>query len=214
MFVEGCIETRERGRGRGNKKIKSGQAPSLTRYIRLTARSGTDNRIASRGSHAEIILHRKFQTIYSKILVIRRKFRPPLFCHGFHGFAWTFLFFLGALVTLIAATKYVESIPLLNGAFAVATPVIAATLSIITGLSQSFQWGSTWRDLTVHAQKIAGERDRFLATNPEERDHKRELEILNGLLLNETESFFQRILDSQMSAFISSSKNNEDKQIK
>jgi len=103
---------------------------------------------------------------------------------------------------------------LLNGAFAVATPVIAATLSIITGLSQSFQWGSTWRDLTVHAQKIAGERDRFLATNPEERDHKRELEILNGLLLNETESFFQRILDSQMSAFISSSKNNEDKQIK
>jgi len=50
--------------------------------------------------------------------------------------------------------------------------------------------------------------------NPEERDHKRELEILNGLLLNETESFFQRILDSQMSAFISSSKNNEDKQIK
>jgi len=52
---------------------------------------------------------------------------------------------------------------LLNGAFAVATPVIAATLSIITGLSQSFQWGSTWRDLTVHAQKIVGERDQFLA---------------------------------------------------
>jgi hypothetical protein len=128
-----------------------------------------------------------------------------------------FSIFLGALVTLIsslAATKYVESVPLLNATFAVATPVIAASLSIITGLSQSFQWGSTWRDLTVHSQKIASERDRFLATNPEERDHKRELEILNGLLLNETESFFQRILDSQMTPFISSSKDNEAKQIK
>ena len=127
-----------------------------------------------------------------------------------------FSIFLGALVTLIsslAATHYVEDRPLLNAIFAIATPVIAATLSIITGLSQSFQWGSTWRDLTVHAQKIAGERDRFLATDLEARDYKMELETLNGLLLNETESFFQRILDSQMGPFISSSKANEDKPI-
>jgi hypothetical protein len=123
--------------------------------------------------------------------------------------------FLGALVTLIsslAATKYVESIPLLNAIFAVATPVIAATLSVITGLSQSFQWGSTWRDMSVHAQKIAAERDRFLATDSNQRDHVNELQILNGLLINETESFFQRILDSQIGGYISSGKNGDNKQ--
>jgi hypothetical protein len=123
--------------------------------------------------------------------------------------------FLGALVTLIsslAATKYVESIPLLDAIFAVATPVIAATLSVITGLSQSFQWGSTWRDMSVHAQKIVAERDRFLATDPIQRDHANELQILNGLLINETESFFQRILDSQIGAYISPAKNEDGKQ--
>jgi hypothetical protein len=125
--------------------------------------------------------------------------------------------FLGALVTLIsslAATKYVESVPWLNAVFDIGTPVIAASLTIITGLSQSFQWGSTWRDTIVNAQRITAERDRFLATDPQERNYINELETLNGIVLNETQSFFQRVLDSQMSTFTSASKNNEDKQIK
>lgn len=109
--------------------------------------------------------------------------------------------FLGALVTLIsslAATKYVESWPPeWQTAIVIATPVIAATLSIITGLSQSFQWGSTWRDISIHAQKITAERDRFLATDFASRNHAQELETLNKLLMQETESFFQRILDSR-----------------
>src|SRR5215208_4561677 len=40
-------------------KQKSGQALTLTRYARLTARSGTDNQIASCGYHGAIILHGK-----------------------------------------------------------------------------------------------------------------------------------------------------------
>jgi hypothetical protein len=45
------------------KKQKSGQAQTLTRYARLTARSGPDNQIASRGYHAAIILHGKSITV-------------------------------------------------------------------------------------------------------------------------------------------------------
>lgn len=121
--------------------------------------------------------------------------------------------FLGSLVTLISSlsvTSYVQDRPVVAGIFAVATPVIAATLSVITGLSQSFQWGSSWRDMSVHAQKITIERDRFLASEPETRDHVKELAILNNLLLNETESFFQRILDSQMGDRTPPSKNGEE----
>jgi hypothetical protein len=109
--------------------------------------------------------------------------------------------FLGALLTLIsslAATQFIYDDKVWRPIFALATPIIAATLSVITGLSQSFQWGSSWRDMSVHAQRITAERDRFLATQPEKRDHARELRILNNLLLLETESFFHRILDSQI----------------
>jgi hypothetical protein len=117
--------------------------------------------------------------------------------------------FLGALLTLIsslAATQYIYGHKTWGPVFAVATPIIAATLSVITGLSQSFQWGSSWRDMSVHAQKITSERDRFLATDPDKRDHAAELQILNGLLLAETESFFQRILDSQIGEYAAVSK--------
>lgn len=120
--------------------------------------------------------------------------------------------FLGALLTLIsslAASQFVYNDEIWRPIFAVATPIIAATLSVITGLSQSFQWGSSWRDMSVHAQKITAERDRFLATDTDKRDYAQELQILNGLLLAETESFFQRILDSQMGDYTSFSKNGD-----
>ena len=107
---------------------------------------------------------------------------------------------LGSLVTLIsslAATAYVESIPWLDTIFDFAVPIIAATLTIITGLSQSFQWGSAWRNMMVNKQKLEGERDRFLATDPGKRNYRKELSILNSIVLDETQSFFQRVLDSE-----------------
>lgn len=111
---------------------------------------------------------------------------------------------LGSLVTLLsslAATKYVDQWPDRTKTIIVlSTPVIAAILSIITGLSQSFQCGSTWREMSLHAEKVAAERDRFLATNPANRNYVQELETLHGLLIHETESFFQRILDTQLPA--------------
>ena len=113
--------------------------------------------------------------------------------------SWTI--FLGSLVTLISsisAAEFVQNPEWLRILFAVATPVIAATLTIINGLGQNFHWGSTWRDMVLNATRLEKERDRFLATKPENRDVERELDILNSIVLEETRNFFQRVLDSEI----------------
>jgi hypothetical protein len=112
---------------------------------------------------------------------------------------WTII--LGSLVTLvssISAAEFLQDPAWLKNLFSVATPVIAATLTVISGLGQNFHWGSTWRDMVVNATRLEKERDRFLATKPENRDIEKELDILNSIILEETRNFFQRVLDSEM----------------
>lgn len=113
--------------------------------------------------------------------------------------AWTVI--LGALVTLvssISAAEFVQKPEWLRIAFAVLTPVIAATLTVINGLGQNFHWGATWRDMVINGTRLEKERDRFLATKPEERDLVKELDRLNTIVLDETRNFFQRVLDSEV----------------
>ena len=113
--------------------------------------------------------------------------------------SWTI--FLSSLVTLvssISAAEFVQKPEWLRILFAVATPVIAATLAIISGLGQNFHWGSAWRDMVINATRLEKERDRFLATKKEKRDIERELETLNSIVLEETRNFFQRVLDSEI----------------
>jgi hypothetical protein len=113
--------------------------------------------------------------------------------------SWTI--FLGSLVTLvssISAAEFVQRPEWLRISFAIATPVIAATLTVISGLGQNFHWGSTWRDMVINAVRLEKERDRFLATKKENRDLEKELELLNSIVLEETRSFFQRVLDSEL----------------
>lgn len=113
--------------------------------------------------------------------------------------AWTII--LGALVTLISsisAADFVQRPDWLRITFAVATPIIAATLTVIGGLGQNFHWGSTWRDMVINATRLEKERDRFLATSPDKRDIQKELDILNSIVLEETRNFFQRVLDSEI----------------
>jgi hypothetical protein len=108
---------------------------------------------------------------------------------------------LGALVTLIsslASASFVEANDIINTVFAITTPIVAALLTIIGGFAQSFHWGATWRDMVINAERLEKERDRFLATKPEERDIQNELDILNTLVIEETRSFFQRVLDSEV----------------
>ncbi|MEW6400320.1 MAG: DUF4231 domain-containing protein [Chloroflexota bacterium] len=113
--------------------------------------------------------------------------------------SWTI--FLGSLVTLvssISAAEFVQEPRWLNILFSIATPLIAASLTIINGLGQNFHWGSTWRDMVINATRLEKERDRFLATKKENRDFEKELDILNSIVLEETRNFFQRVLDSEI----------------
>ena len=112
---------------------------------------------------------------------------------------WTII--LGSLVTLvssIAAAEFLQEPVWLKNVFSVATPIIAATLTVISGLGQNFHWGSTWRDMVINATRLEKERARFLATKPEKRDIEKELDILNTIILEETRNFFQRVLDSEI----------------
>jgi hypothetical protein len=112
---------------------------------------------------------------------------------------WTII--LGSLVTLvssISAAEFLQDPIWLKNGFALATPIIAATLTVISGLGQNFHWGSTWRDMVINATRLEKERDRFLATKPEKRDIEKELDILNSIVLEETRNFFQRVLDSEI----------------
>jgi hypothetical protein len=70
-------------------------------------------------------------------------------------------------------------------------------MTIISGFSQSFPWGATWRGLVVNASRLEKERDRFIATRQAEKDYRNELDLLNSLVIEETENFFRRVLDNQ-----------------
>lgn len=111
---------------------------------------------------------------------------------------WTIL--LGALVTLIASlasTEVITSNEVIRKIFTILTPVLAATLTVFNTLSQNFQWGATWRDMVVNASRLQREKSRFLATDVKARDYKKELILLNNIVLEETQAFFRRILDTE-----------------
>lgn len=100
----------------------------------------------------------------------------------------------GAVVTLLAS---ISSTNVFTGgwelALQIATPLVAALLTIIGGLSQSFQWGAAWQEMVLTAERLERQRDRILVTRS---DPERDLEVLNSLVLRESEGFFMRILGS------------------
>ena len=110
---------------------------------------------------------------------------------------------LGAVVTLIASlssSEYIAQSEFWKSMFAFGTPVISALLTIIAGFSQSFQWGSAWQNMVVTAQRLERERDRFLVTEPSERDHQHETELLNEFIISESKIFFDRMLGGSITA--------------
>jgi hypothetical protein len=109
---------------------------------------------------------------------------------------------LGSLVTLFSSllsASFIANDQVFGPVLAVITPLIAATLTIINGLTQSFQSGAAWRDMVLNAERLEKERDRFLATPDSSKNFRRELNILNNTILNESTAFFKRILDSEYS---------------
>lgn len=105
---------------------------------------------------------------------------------------------LGALVTLISSLQSAEFIKTANltTVFAVLTPLLAASLAIVAGASQAFQWGAAWSDMTMTATKLQKERDRVSVTKPGEIDATNEMALFNDVVTSETQGFFQRLLGS------------------
>ena len=104
---------------------------------------------------------------------------------------------IGSLVTLIASltsSTIIDSDVKLKTAFELGTPILAAVLTTIAGFSQSFQWGSTWQNMVLTAQQLQKEYDRYLVTPVNERNFSKEVEILNGFVINESRGFFERML--------------------
>jgi len=101
---------------------------------------------------------------------------------------------IGALVTLLASLSAASA---MSGywqiAINVATPISAAVLTIIGGLSQSFQWGAAWQEMVLTAEKLERERDRIIVTRS---DAENDLKILHQLVVEESRGFFTRILGS------------------
>jgi hypothetical protein len=104
---------------------------------------------------------------------------------------------LGALVTLISSVSSTRSVAGdLGTALNIATPVLAATLAIIGGVSQAFQWGAAWSDQVITALRLEMERDRVAVTPASQLDPIKELALLDNLVLAETQGFFQRLFGS------------------
>jgi hypothetical protein len=107
--------------------------------------------------------------------------------------------FLGAFVTMVSSMSSADFVKVRGGlavAFAVLTPVLAASLAIVGGISQSFQWGAAWSDMVITAARLEKERDRIAVTAPEQLDPIKELGLLDDLVLSETQGFLQRLFGS------------------
>ena len=120
---------------------------------------------------------------------------------------------LGALVTLIASlasSEIINQFETTKTLFSIGTPILAASLTIIAGFSQSFQYGSAWQNMVLTAQKLQKEYDNYLVTPPNERDYIEEAKKLNSYVISETEGFFERILGGIMRGPLRKEKNQNE----
>jgi hypothetical protein len=103
---------------------------------------------------------------------------------------------LGALVTLLASlsSAYFIRGTWLETGFDILTPLLAAGLAVVGGFSQNFQWGATWSDMRIAAERLATERDRISVTPPGQIDAVKETALLDAMVMEETKVFFQRLV--------------------
>ena len=100
------------------------------------------------------------------------------------------------LISSLSSADFVKGTPWLAVVFAVATPIFAATLAMVGGFSQTFQWGAAWSDMVITAQRLEKEWDRISVTPAGEIDAVEEMKILDETVMAETQGFFQRLLGS------------------
>jgi len=105
---------------------------------------------------------------------------------------------LGAVVTLLSSlsSAYFVRGTWLETGFAVLTPLFAASLVIVGGFSQNFQWGAAWSDMVIAAERLETERNRIAAALPGQIDAVKETALLDEMVMDETKAFFQRLFGS------------------
>jgi len=104
---------------------------------------------------------------------------------------------LGAGVTLISSLASANFIKGgLTIVFQIVTPLLAACLAIVGGFSQAFQWGAAWSDQVLTAMHLEKERDRVSVTPATQLEAVKEMQVLDELVLSETQGFFQRLFGS------------------
>lgn len=107
------------------------------------------------------------------------------------------LIILGALVTLVSSLTSANFIKgSLSIVFAIVTPLLAASMAIVGGISQAFQWGAAWSDQVITATRLEKERDRVAVTPADQLDAAKEMQFLDDTVLAETQGFFQRLFGS------------------
>jgi hypothetical protein len=100
------------------------------------------------------------------------------------------------LIASISSASFIKDTPYLGVAFSILTPVLAATLAVIGGVSQAFQWGAAWSDMVIVATRLEKERDRVVVTPAGALDPVQELALLDDMVLTETQTFFGRLFGS------------------
>ena len=91
---------------------------------------------------------------------------------------------LGALLTLVSSLSSASFIKgRLAVVFAVLTPLLAAGMAIVGGVSQAFQWGAAWADSVMAAMHLEKERDRIAVTLPAALDPLKEMALLDDKTL-------------------------------
>jgi hypothetical protein len=107
------------------------------------------------------------------------------------------LIILGALVTLVASLSSANTFKgILGSAMTVLTPLRAAFMAIVSGISQAFQWGAAWSDQVITATRLERERDRIAVMPVSQLDPVKEMLTLDDAILSETQGFFQRLFGS------------------
>jgi hypothetical protein len=102
---------------------------------------------------------------------------------------------LGALVTVVSSLSSAKFVTGgLAVAFAVLTPLLAAGMAIVGGISQAFQWGAAWSDAATTAVRLERDRDRIEMTPAGKVDALKEMALLDDAVLVETQGFFQCLL--------------------
>ena len=104
--------------------------------------------------------------------------------------------FLGSAVTLVASLSSAEFSKQHATLFGILTPCLAALLTMLSAFAQSFQWGASWREMVLVAERLENERDRIAVTPDAELKPAQDLQLLNSLIIQESSGFFDRVMGS------------------